>query len=69
MFANKTGLPVGITTFMNNVPEHLKIELGSIWYSPLVQGKGYNLIATYLMLKHAFDLEFYRRGLSGNVTP
>ncbi|MFN8552258.1 MAG: GNAT family protein [Candidatus Obscuribacterales bacterium] len=60
VFANKTGLPVGIATFMNNVPEHLKIELGSIWYSPLVQGKGYNLIATYLMLKHAFDLGYRR---------
>lgn len=60
VFDEKTGLPVGIATFMNNVPEHLKVELGSIWYSPIVQGKGYNLIATYLMLKHAFDLGYRR---------
>ncbi|HEY9682204.1 MAG TPA: GNAT family protein [Drouetiella sp.] len=51
---------VGIATFMNNAPEHLKVELGSIWYSPIVQGKGYNLVATYLMLKHAFDLGYRR---------
>lgn len=60
VFAQETGIPVGIATFMNNVPEHLKVELGGIWYSPLVQGKGYNLIATYLMLKHVFELGYRR---------
>jgi RimJ/RimL family protein N-acetyltransferase len=57
---SQTNQPVGIATFMNNVPEHLKVELGSIWYSPIVQGKGYNLVATYLMLKHAFSLGYRR---------
>jgi RimJ/RimL family protein N-acetyltransferase len=51
---------VGVATFMNNFPEHLKVELGNIWYSPVVQGKGANMEATYLMLKHAFSLGYRR---------
>jgi RimJ/RimL family protein N-acetyltransferase len=42
------------------VPAHLKIELGGIWYSPIVQGTRANTEATYLMLKHAFELGYRR---------
>jgi RimJ/RimL family protein N-acetyltransferase len=52
--------PVGVATYMNNVPAHLKIELGSIWYSPLAQRTPTNTEATYLMLGHAFDLGYRR---------
>lgn len=52
--------PVGVATYMNNFPEHLKVELGSIWYSPIAQRTKANLEATYLMLKHAFDLGYRR---------
>jgi RimJ/RimL family protein N-acetyltransferase len=52
--------PVGVATYMNNTPEHLKVELGSIWYSPIAQRTRANLEATYLMLKHAFDLGYRR---------
>ena len=45
---------------MSNLPEHLKIELGSIWYSPLIQRTPANTEATYLMLSHAFDLGYRR---------
>ncbi len=55
-----TGHPVGITNFMSNSPEHLKIELGGIWYSPLVQRTHANTEATYLQLQHAFDLGYRR---------
>ena len=55
-----TGQPVGVVTFMSNFPEHLKIELGNIWYTPLVQGTGANREATYLMLRHAFGLGYRR---------
>ena len=54
------GVPVGSACLMNNVPAHLKIELGHIWYSPIVQRTGVNLEATYLMLKHCFDLGYRR---------
>jgi RimJ/RimL family protein N-acetyltransferase len=55
-----SGQPVGVTNFMNNSPEHLKIELGGIWYSPIVQRTQANTEATYLMLSHAFGLGYRR---------
>lgn len=55
-----TGQPVGVVTYMNNFPEHLKVELGNIWYSPLVQRTKASLEATYLLLRHAFDLGYRR---------
>ena len=60
VFDVPTGQPVGVVTFMSNVPEHLKIELGNIWYSPLVQRTAANTEATYLMLQHAFELGYRR---------
>jgi RimJ/RimL family protein N-acetyltransferase len=56
----ETEAPVGVVNFINNIPEHLKIELGSIWYSPLAQRTGANTEATYLMLRHAFGLGYRR---------
>lgn len=55
-----TGTPVGIVNYMNNVPEHLKIELGGIWYSPIAQRTNANLEATMLLLRHAFALGYRR---------
>jgi RimJ/RimL family protein N-acetyltransferase len=55
-----SGAPIGVATFMSNAPEHLKIELGNIWYSPIAQGTPANTEATYLMLGHAFDLGYRR---------
>jgi RimJ/RimL family protein N-acetyltransferase len=55
-----TGSPVGVACYLANQPQHLKIELGSIWYSPIAQGTPANTEATYLMLKHAFDLGYRR---------
>lgn len=60
VFDRPTGRPVGVVNFMTNMPEHLKVELGSIWYSPLVQRTKANLEATYLMLGHAFALGYRR---------
>jgi RimJ/RimL family protein N-acetyltransferase len=55
-----SGHPVGVANYINNVPDHLKIELGSIWYSPIAQRTGANTEATYLLLKHAFALGYRR---------
>jgi RimJ/RimL family protein N-acetyltransferase len=60
VFDNATAKPVGVCNYMNNFPAHLKIELGSIWYSPIVQRTKVNLEATYLLLKHAFSLGYRR---------
>lgn len=51
---------IGVVNYLSNFPAHLKIELGNIWYSPLVQGTKANLEATYLLLQHAFDLGYRR---------
>lgn len=60
VFDQRTGGQVGVVNYMNNFPEHLKIELGSIWYSPLVQRTPASLESTYLLLCHAFDLGYRR---------
>ena len=56
----ESGSPVGIVNFMSNVPAFLRIELGGIWYSPIVQRTQANLESTYLMLEHAFGLGYRR---------
>jgi RimJ/RimL family protein N-acetyltransferase len=60
VFDTNTNQQVGVVNYMTNVPEHLKIELGSIWYSPLVQRTAANTEATYLMMRHAFELGYRR---------
>lgn len=52
--------PVGVVNLMSNVPAYLRIELGGIWYSPIVQRTQANLESTYLMLSHCFDLGYRR---------
>jgi RimJ/RimL family protein N-acetyltransferase len=60
VFDCNTNRQIGVANYMNNSPVHLKIELGNIWYSPIAQRTNANLEATYLMLKHAFDLGYRR---------
>lgn len=60
VFDIQSGRQIGVTNFMNNSPAHLKIELGGIWYSPIAQRTAANSEATYLMLKHAFELGYRR---------
>ena len=57
---NASGLPIGTLSFMANVPTHLKIELGHIWISPVMQGSGVIYEAVYLMLRHSFELGYRR---------
>ncbi len=56
----ESGHPIGMTNLMSNAPADLKIELGGIWYSPLVQRTPVNTEATYLMLAHCFGLGYRR---------
>lgn len=60
VFDVSSGLQIGVANFMNNTPPHLKIELGSIWYSPIVQKSMANIETTYLMLKYCFELGYRR---------
>jgi RimJ/RimL family protein N-acetyltransferase len=60
VFDRATGRQVGVVNYMTNFPAHLKIELGNIWYSPIVQRTQASLESTYLMLTHAFALGYRR---------
>jgi RimJ/RimL family protein N-acetyltransferase len=60
VFDQATGQPVGVACMINNVPRDLKVELGSISYSPIAQRTGANSEATYLLLAHAFALGYRR---------
>jgi RimJ/RimL family protein N-acetyltransferase len=55
-----TGQPVGVANLIANQPQHLKIELGHIWYSPIAQGTGHSREATRLLLAHVFGLGYRR---------
>jgi RimJ/RimL family protein N-acetyltransferase len=54
------GALVGVACYLANQPQHLKVELGAIWYGPIAQGTGASAEATYLMLEHAFGLGYRR---------
>jgi RimJ/RimL family protein N-acetyltransferase len=60
VFDLATDRQIGVVNYLNNFPAHLKIELGNIWFSPLVQRTKTNLEATYLLLQHAFNLGYRR---------
>jgi RimJ/RimL family protein N-acetyltransferase len=54
------GTPVGVANFLASQPQHLKIELGAIWYGPIAQGTGVSAEVAYLLLDHAFALGYRR---------
>lgn len=56
----RSGQRLGVVNYQANAPEHLKIELGGIWYSPVAQRAGANTEAAYLLLEHAFGLGYRR---------
>ena len=60
VFDIATNHQVGVFTFMCNFPQHLKIEIGHIWYSPIVQRTATNTETCYLALKHLFGLGYRR---------
>lgn len=49
------GVIVGATRYMNVVPEHRRLEIGSTWYRASVQRSAVNTEAKLLLLGHAFD--------------
>jgi N-acetyltransferase len=49
------GRIVGSTSYFQIAPEHKRLEIGSTWYTPDVQGTKVNPECKYLLLKHAFE--------------
>jgi RimJ/RimL family protein N-acetyltransferase len=50
-----TGTPIGSTRYTTLRAEHRGLEIGYTWHSPQVWGKGVNVEAKYLLLRHAFE--------------
>ena len=47
---------IGSTSYLNVVPEHLRLEIGHTWNTPSAWGTGANTEAKYLLLRHAFEV-------------
>lgn len=52
---------LGCSSFENISEEHKRLEIGWTWLGLDFQGKGYNPIAKYLMLRHVFEEMEYER--------
>jgi RimJ/RimL family protein N-acetyltransferase len=52
---------VGVVSFLNIVTPMRTLEVGNIWYAPIVQHTKVNTETIYLMLREAFDTLNYRR--------
>lgn len=57
----ETGLARGMASLMRIVPEHGVIEIGHIWFAPLLQRTRQATEAIFLLSRHAFDDLGYRR--------
>jgi RimJ/RimL family protein N-acetyltransferase len=51
----ETGEVVGSSRYLSLRPEHRGLEIGYTWHTPQVWGKGVNVEAKYLLLRHAFE--------------
>ena len=51
----ETGMPVGMTSYMNVDTANRRVEIGSTWYAARVQRTGLNTEAKRLLLGHAFE--------------
>src|SRR5262249_42321836 len=47
---------VGSTSYLDPVPRHRRVEIGSTWYAPEVWGTRVNPECKLLLLAHAFDV-------------
>ncbi|MGE0449419.1 MAG: GNAT family N-acetyltransferase [Vicinamibacterales bacterium] len=52
---DRTGTPVGMTTFMNVDAVHRRVEIGATWYAARVQRTVLNTECKLLLLTHAFE--------------
>jgi RimJ/RimL family protein N-acetyltransferase len=56
-----TGLARGMASYMRIVPEHGVIEIGHIWFAPVLQRTRQATEAIFVLARHAFDELGYRR--------
>ena len=53
--------PLGIVNLMNCAPDHLKVEIGSLWLSPLAQKSIVNTELMVLLADLVFEVWHFRR--------
>lgn len=58
---NATGKAIGHASYMRITPDHRVIEVGNIFYTPMLTRSAGGTEAMYLMAKHAFEDLGYRR--------
>jgi RimJ/RimL family protein N-acetyltransferase len=56
-----SGRAQGMASYMRIVPDHGVIEIGHIWFAPILQRTRQATEAIYFMARHAFDDLGYRR--------
>jgi RimJ/RimL family protein N-acetyltransferase len=56
-----TGRAVGMVAYMRIAPEHGVIEIGNIWFGPVIQRTPQATEAIFLLARHVFDDLGYRR--------
>jgi RimJ/RimL family protein N-acetyltransferase len=56
-----SGKKIGMVNYINIVPEHKRLELGSLWYTPAFHRTYANTESMYMLLCHAFDTLKQRR--------
>ena len=52
---------LGLASYLNIEPAHGPIEIGHVWFAPLLQRTSVATEAIFLLLRHAFDDLGYRR--------
>jgi RimJ/RimL family protein N-acetyltransferase len=53
--------PVGHSSYLNVRPDDRVLEIGNTWLTPSAWGTGANTETKFLLMKHAFEDEAYRR--------
>ena len=51
---------IGVCAYRNNEPEHLKMDIGFVWLSPIAQGTMAATEMGFLLLNHIFELGYRR---------
>jgi RimJ/RimL family protein N-acetyltransferase len=57
----QSGRAVGMVSYMRIAPEHGVIEIGNIWFGPVIQRRPQATEAIFLLARHVFDELGYRR--------
>lgn len=60
VFDINTDSQIGFIAILNNFPEHLRAEIGSVVFCPLAQRTGANTETNYLLLSHLFSIGYRR---------